>query len=952
MQDDQENSSSATPSWFSPRAWGPYLSKILGALVGLIYSPLTLPFIYAGNDTFVIHEANKEHWRNWIPKKNQDFHTGYLIAPWIVCGNTIGRFMWLVVKFPYNFCYSIYRGVVDGYQGGFLKAFINPSQSFNRYDTKGNLTTLFNQTDAKGHRINCYQFRSQHLLTLALFLTFFVSVIVAATLLFLPAILPVAFTPVAILAKTTGIKLATLLGINVTAYTIPLINFATTVLLTFSAVLALESAVSALIYLGKGINEFFNGIINPMTQSYKGNRITFALTRIVSLIDKCMAIVVGVPLYILYKPCFQLLDSVRKILRTNKVIWNEGKVNAEMRPVKGSRKTIESSFLYEYSYKAGLLFLLVGNTAGRIILLPFQIVFSLLYAPLQCVRHATKYGTPHMLAYPYRYANSYRNKLHVKGKENQEYKGEPENYNKIRVAEAANVYYFKKKHIAIVALLFGLAFVVLASFIPPLGYISISLSIKALTPLGLAQISMSGAAVLIVNFITGAVATTAAAVGLWASSWLLSKFSVAIVSFKRFVTKTKHFHNILHSSVSAGDALRILTRQILAVKTLNSVVNRQKTAEATAEENKEITDINHSWFFNLRQLLDPTGIWGKKKNHAKEKGVFDDPRPVYHAHDQDRKYHRHEDYQRINLRNNETETRKMSGERGRAKIGTWLISKLSLGFFPAYTKKTGVSLAPKDGIMAYFTRGDDDPIGLGFDITLLNTKGERYVFKNDAHTNNKWWWAWRYNDPAYNGVKQECVTLQQLRNVNEGLRQQGKVPDHNEILACLTAGALVAVIVSKDCLSYRINAIFRKMIIKQKLGVDLPILMMGTLNNYHGANDPHVPTREYTVEEQIYDLYVLSNKTDAEAENIFDAVAKKYIDKAHRKANSHVAKKDFVKTLINTHPVNWATLFNTRRNEPLNEKDFNTFIKHAAGIDLNRPVDYKLMETHLGTCVT
>ncbi len=234
----------------------------------------------------------------------------------------------------------------------------------------------------------------------------------------------------------------------------------------------------------------------------------------------------------------------------------------------------------------------------------------------------------------------------------------------------------------------------------------------------------------------------------------------------------------------------------------------------------------------------------------------------------------------------------------------------------------------------------------------MDTKGEKYVFEKDAHTNLKWWWRWRYTDSRYKPYIQKCLTLQELRNINQGIRQRGDVPEHNEVMACMTAKALAAVVVSKDELAFRINAIFRKMIIKRKLGIDLPILMMGTLNMHFTANDPAVLTREYTVEEQIYDLYQLSTKTDHEADNIFDAVAKQYNDKSQLKPNKLDSKKDFVKTLVNTHPVNWATLFNTRRKEPLNERGFKRFIEDATGIDLDRSVDYKPMETHLGTCVT
>lgn len=945
-----EDSTSTEPSKYSIRVWGPYLSKILGAIIGLVYSPLTLPFIYAGHDTFMIHETNNQIWDNWFPKKNEDQPINYFLTPLFLFGNTLGRFLWLIAKFPVNFGYSFYRGAIDGYKGGFLRAFMNPAKSFNQYDSKGNLVSLFNQVDNKGNRINIYQFRSQHLLTLALMLTVFISAIVTLILYFFPVLIPVAFTPVSILFKATGIKLATVIGINTTGYVIPLLNFATTALLTFSGVLALESAVFALIYLGKSIGVFFQGIIDPKTQSYDGRRITFALKKIISLIDKCVAIVVGMPLYILYKPCFQLLDSLRMIVTTDKEIWKEGKQNAETTIKKGGGERVGTTLSYEYAYKAVIVILILGNTAGRIILLPFQVTMSLLYAPLQCVRHATKYGISHVLAYPYRYANSYRNKLLVKGKENKEYRGEKENYKKIHVAKADNVYYFKKKHIALLAVLSGLAFVLLASFIPPLGYISISLSVNALTPLGLFQISTSGAAVLIINFLTGALTTTTAAIGLWTASWLLFKTSAALQSIKRFLTNSKHFHNIFHTSISAGDAMRILTSENFAVKTLASPVDGQGSNQATPVENEEIKKISHSWFFNLKLLLDPAGVWVQKKKNSHEKGVFDEPRPIYNADDATRKYDRNRVYRRLNLRTNETEIKKMGGERGRRKFWDWFISKISLGFIPAYTKKTSISLAPKDGIMAFFG-GREDPIGFGFDLRLLHTKGEKYVFAKDAYTNQKWWWKWRYTNSQYKAYTQKCLTIQELRNINQVIRRKGDVPEHNEIMACLTAKALTAVVVSKDELKFRINAIFRKMIIKQKLGIDLPILMMGTLNMHYTANDPAVLTREYTVEEQIFDLYELSKKKDNDAETIFDAVATQYNQKASAK-NRPEAKKDFVRTLVNTHPVNWATLFNDKQVSSLKEADFKQFIQESTGINLSKTLDYKSMETHLGTCVT
>ena len=112
------------------------------------------------------------------------------------------------------------------------------------------------------------------------------------------------------------------------------------------------------------------------------------------------------------------------------------------------------------------------------------------------------------------------------------------------------------------------------------------------------------------------------------------------------------------------------------------------------------------------------------------------------------------------------------------------------------------------------------------------------------------------------------------------MRTIDKVPEHNDILACLTRGALAAIIVPSKEISVRINALFRKLIIKHELGVDLPILIMGTLNNHNGPNKTVLTPQEYTVEKQLIDLFTVSRDDcrDEESKKIFDAVATHYAD--------------------------------------------------------------------------
>ncbi|MDQ2995163.1 MAG: hypothetical protein M3R00_09545, partial [Pseudomonadota bacterium] len=497
------------------------LSKLVGAAVGLIYFPLTIPFINAAANMHRLQKSNHKLWEEYKPDK-RDSAVHYVSAAIMVAGNSALQFSLLMLKFPFNVVGGIFRGIKFGFKRGPLSTLIQPSHTFNRYFTDGKLLE------------KTTQFRSQHLLALTLVLTVVISAVVTTLVFFFPAL----FAPIAMLTKLTGLSLTKLLGVKATGYVLPLLNFASMIILTLPALFTIESIAFSLVYLGKAIGEFALGIISPKSQAYNGNRLSFAAGRIVALINKTLAIIVGMPLYIVFKPIYQLFDSVRSIYKSAKNLWKSGSARAQKK----------NTYTKEWLYKFGVALSIIGNTVARVLYLPLQITMSLLYAPLQCVRHATKYGTLHVLAYPYKYANNYRGELTQNGR----------NYDKIHVLKYDNVYYFRKKHIAIVAVIVGLTLVGLSSFLPPLGYISINLTLKALTPLGLAQYTVAGTAVLIVNFLTGVVGTSAVAIAATASAWCLAKVSLGLSSIKQLFSTSKHFNNVLHKSVSAGTALRTL----------------------------------------------------------------------------------------------------------------------------------------------------------------------------------------------------------------------------------------------------------------------------------------------------------------------------------------------------------------------------------------------------------
>lgn len=168
-----------------------------------------------------------------------------------------------------------------------------------------------------------------------------------------------------------------------------------------------------------------------------------------------------------------------------------------------------------------------------------------------------------------------------------------------------------------------------------------------------------------------------------------------------------------------------------------------------------------------------------------------------------------------------------------------------------HTCMTSTSLLPRDGKMELFgTNSHTGNIGLLFDVRKCDLKGERFVFKEDACSDNNWWFdpnakafQARFRGYTINEMRAEA----KLEETVEGHR------DYNEVKAGVNANALSAILLqptipsnahSEQGLLDRFNAIYRKIYVAGLLNRHIPIIIV----------DANRGIKEYTLEEQTKDL--------------------------------------------------------------------------------------------------
>jgi hypothetical protein len=159
-----------------------------------------------------------------------------------------------------------------------------------------------------------------------------------------------------------------------------------------------------------------------------------------------------------------------------------------------------------------------------------------------------------------------------------------------------------------------------------------------------------------------------------------------------------------------------------------------------------------------------------------------------------------------------------------------------------YTKKNAQTLLNPNGKQVLFQFKDKAdyqryfPIGIISDVHKLHLHGERYIWKNNVVSNNKFWLSGANKSDVMNKNREGtmAVSLNELQNDMKKDNEEHKVSLWNEVLFGNSKVAVQALVCSgehypsnnKVPLSYKLNLIMQGKIIKDKYNVDVPLLIL------------------------------------------------------------------------------------------------------------------------------
>ncbi len=297
---------------------------------------------------------------------------------------------------------------------------------------------------------------------------------------------------------------------------------------------------------------------------------------------------------------------------------------------------------------------------------------------------------------------------------------------------------------------------------------------------------------------------------------------------------------------------------------------KTKSADIETNEIKEMFDIISNTKAAIRLVNK------KKKNFWFEMNMINDPvfsRPVRRS-PEDRNYV---------LTNRAVKTVEKRGYKERVplleqeekssqpKIATWgpVHNSKNRGKakFTKFTKKLSLSLLRSDGKVFHF-KGKwpkeyykYKPIGMLYDIGMLDQKGEKFIFEYDVNTLSKFW----VGKNAASKVdkkkgREENLTLQDLQDkLNKEVAENAEprvLPflkmQHapNEVLMGLRKKSLKAVFSIKDAPKERIRVLLHAVYLAQDYGINIPVLIMD------GKSEPRI----YSADCLRQDLEKIENK--------------------------------------------------------------------------------------------
>jgi len=922
---------------FFPRIFN-FIVRVITALIGLIIYLPTKPFFAVLEATRDYHQLNRstvDDVMNYMKRNNNlnlfERAGHYLYLAIALVGNAIIFSLWTV---PKTFIVNFFRAIKFSYTAGrdsinILSVVSYPDRHINRYYYTAEKTP--NGPQAK-KAPNSFHFHSQHLLTLALLMGVTLGVISLGLMAY------GIFAPLTYLSAYHGINVAASLGLYyLSPPALYALSFATVATLTSAAVIALQASIFVYGRIGKG---FYLAFRSERAGDREGIRKFFyqvwaKVSHLGHLIDQVLGIALGLPIYIVIKPLYQLLHSIRQIEASNRGIIDRNWYTARTRRY----------MLLRFIYKTGVITLLITNSIVLALAIPFQCAISLLYAPFQCVRHATKYGLAHTLSFPYYHLNNYRPLLITKDGRKYHGKGGVD-YTNLRCAEYNNVYHFEWKHVLVLSGILGITLMAATGVYVSLGYVSFKAALQIMSPYGLFSYNVAALNYALFSFLFGIILTNLAAAAVLVAMRMLSTVASITSAIVRILKGAHSLNSIFHRVIADGRPFELLVKGQLVGKTIDSKLSGEKKVHKKDDDVKKAEKMfGMGWAFNIFHFfIDPSGWWipyDKENNLA---------RPIYQPQI---KYNPEKtDYLIMNpLTGEEDIVKTRDGPRGAAKplmfIGYYLsliLHYLTIGLFPIFpmwSKKNSISLFPNDGVHKAFERWGTVAVGVGMDRSMVRAR-EEFAFGPDAWTNLKWWLQERWEDiePITGKKVKEFIipgtTIQQLQNENDRKRRNGEVPIYDEILAHFNKEALTNVYVTEDTLERRLNALFRKLILKHFLGIDLPIVLMGA--NIHATL--------YSVEQQIVDLYTVSHNKSGESYKLYKKIIKHFSPEGGDKKVARArGEKAFVSMLGYSHHTIWASV-----HEKCDYKytpDFKAYVKRNLGEDLDSTTQQPHVETHL-----
>ena len=136
-----------------------------------------------------------------------------------------------------------------------------------------------------------------------------------------------------------------------------------------------------------------------------------------------------------------------------------------------------------------------------------------------------------------------------------------------------------------------------------------------------------------------------------------------------------------------------------------------------------------------------------------------------------------------------------------------------------FTKKTAVTLIPRNGKIHLFRADREHQLGLMFNLNHCYLKDEKYIWTANASSDSRYWLGsdWIHC--------RRSVGLQGLKDSLRTKESNFVGPEHNEMLIGLSAQALSSIVVTRpELLATRLNALRFQSYVQWKLHKKLPIV--------------------------------------------------------------------------------------------------------------------------------